>query len=132
MPDAILFNEGATDLINNGLPSTITWDLSTKSVAELSKTDTYAGGFGKITGTGYAAKTESEPTAVNGVVSFAAKKWETGEATDWPAGVKSIVARNGTSHILYAENLRAGGGARDMSAPNTTEEFTPTLTLAVA
>lgn len=128
MADFIRFDEGATDLINNGLPSTCTFDLSTKTCDELGKEATYAGGFAKATGTGYSAKTESEPTAVKGKVEFAKKTWETGAATDWPSGVKSIVLRNGEK-LICAWNLQAGGTARAMNAANTTQNYTPTLTL---
>lgn len=132
MANFIAFDEGLTDLINNGLPSTCTFDLSTKSVdgtSPFTAADTYGGGYGVATGTGYSAKTESEPTAAAGVVSFAQKSWSTGSATDWPSTVRSIVLRNGTSKLLCAWNLQSGGAARDMSAANTTENVTPTLTL---
>ncbi len=128
MADFIRFDEGATDLMNNGLPATCTFDLSTKNCEELTKEATYAGGFGKATGTGYVAKTQSEPTASKGKVEFTKMKWETGEATDWPAAVKSVVLRDGEK-LVCAWNLLEGGVGRAMNAKNTTEEFTPTLTL---
>ena len=111
------------------MPSTCTFDLSTKTVDELGKEATYAGGYGVATGTGYTAKTESEPTATKGKVEFAKKTWETGSATDWPASVKSCVLRNGASKLLCAWNLIPGGAGRAMNAANTTENFTPTLQL---
>lgn len=128
MADFVAFNEGKTELANNGLPATCTFDLSTKTVDELTAAATFAGGYSVATGTGYAAKTESEPTAVNGKVEFAQKSWATGEATDWPSGVKSCVLRSG-SKLIAAWNLQEGGTARAMNAKNTTENFTPTLQL---
>jgi len=130
MADFIAFDEGKTELANNGLPSTCTFDLSTKTCDEIGKEATYAGGYGVATGTGYAAKTESEPTASKGKVEFAQKSWTTGEAADWPSSVKSVVLRNGTSKLICAWNLQAGGTGRAMNAKNTTENFTPTLTLS--
>jgi hypothetical protein len=120
-------------LANNGLPSTCTFDLSTKPCsgggAHVAG-DTYAGGYGVITGTGYAAQTQSEPTASSGVVSFSQMTWSTGSATDWPASVKSVVLRNGTSKLICAWNLQTGGTARDLSAANTSELVTPSLTVS--
>jgi hypothetical protein len=130
MADFIAFNEGKTDLMNNGLPATCTFDLSTKTVEELGAEATFAGGFSKVTGTGYAAKTQSEPTASKGKIEFTKMTWETGEATDWPSSVKSCVLRNAESHLICAWNLQAGGAGRAMNAKNTTENFTPTLSLA--
>lgn len=132
MADFIAFDEGLTDLINGGLPSTCTFDLSTKPCSgggAHSASDTYGGGYGVITGTGYAAQTQSEPTASAGVVSFSQMTWSTGTATDWPASVKSVVLRNGTSKLLCAWNLLTGGTARDLSQAHTSELVTPTLTL---
>lgn len=130
MADFITFEEGRTDLVNNGLPATCTFDLSTKTVDELGKEATYAGGYGVATGTGYEAKTESEPSASKGKVSFAKKTWETGAATDWPASVKSCVLRNAKTNLICAWNLQAGGAGRAMNAANTTENFQPTLELS--
>lgn len=130
MADFIAFNEGKTDIVNNGLPATCTFDLSTKTCDELGAETTFAGGFSKATGTGYSAKTEAEPTASKGKVEFAKKTWETGSATDWPSSVKSVVLRNGELKLLNAWNVQAGGAGRAMNAANTTENFTPTLTLS--
>lgn len=125
-----MFNEGKAELENNGLPAICTFDLSTKNCEELGATTTFAGGFAKATGTGYAAKTQAEPTSSSGVAAFAKMTWETGEATNWPAAVKSVVLRNGESKVICAWNLVAGGTGRDMSKAHTTESFTPTLTLS--
>jgi len=129
MADFISFDEGKTDLVNNGLPATCTFDLSTKTVDELGKEATYAGGYGVATGTGYEAKTEAEPTASKGKVSFAKKTWETKEATDWPASVKSVVMRNAKTNLICAWNIIPGGTGRAMNAANTTENLTLTLQL---
>lgn len=131
MANFIAFDEGLTELANNGLPATCYFDLSTKSVdatSPFTAADTYGGGYGVATGTGYSAKTESEPTAAAGVVSFAQKSWSTSSATDWPSTVRSVVLRT-TSKLICAWNLQTGGAARDMSQANTTENVTPTLTL---
>jgi hypothetical protein len=136
MSDFLVFNEGASELVNNGLPATTYFLLSTKSVGSTSPhvaTETLAGAdLGEITGTSYARLTESEPTASAGVVTFAVKSWSTGSATDWPSAVRSIVLVTGAStsgKAIAAFNLVAGGAARDLSAASTTENVTVTLTL---
>jgi hypothetical protein len=129
MADFILFDEGANDLVANGLPATCTFDLSTKTADELGKEATFAGGFGKVTGTGYAAKTEAKPAASKRKVEFAKKSWETGEAADWSKEAKSCVIRNAEKNLIAVWNLQAGGAGRVMNAKNTTENFTPTLAL---
>lgn len=132
MADFISFNEGRKELTNNGLPATLSFDLSSKDCNTHVVGDTFAGGYGIITGTGYAAQTEAEPTATlanPAAVAFAQKTWATGAATDWPASVKSVVMRD-ASHIFCAWNLVTGGTARAMNAASTTENFTPTLNVA--
>lgn len=132
MADFISFNEGRAKLANTGLPSTCTFDLSTKDCNTHVVGDTFGGGYGVATGTGYAAQTEAEPTATTAnpsAVAFAVKTWATGAATDWPSSVKSVVLRD-ASTIYCAWNLVAGGTARAMNAANTTENFTPTLNVA--
>jgi hypothetical protein len=136
MSDFLVFDEGASELVNNGLPSSCYFLLSTKSVGATSPHtvgETLAGAtLGEITGTGYARLTEAEPTASVGVVSFAPKSWSTGSATDWPAAVRSVVIVTGAStsgKAIAAFNLQAGGTARDLSAANVTENATITLTL---
>lgn len=135
MPDFLLFTEGANELMANGLPATCTFELSTRQIAlggtPLNAATTHAGGYGIATGTGYAPKTEAEPTPSNGSAAFAVKSWATGAATDWPANVYSVILRNATgSKLICAWHLQAGGAGRAMNAANTTENFTPTLTLA--
>jgi hypothetical protein len=61
--DFISFNEGRKEIANNGLPATCSFDLSSKDCNTHVVGDTFAGGYGVITGTGYAAQTEAEPTA---------------------------------------------------------------------
>ncbi len=136
MADFLAFNEGKTELANNGLPSTCYFLLSTKPCSGTgahAASDTLAGGVGEITGTGYARQSQSEPAASSGVVSFSQMSWSTGSATDWPSSVKSVVlvtTANNTGKAICAWNLIAGGAARDLSQANTTESFTPTLTLS--
>ena len=133
MADFITFNEGATELANNGLPATCRFLLSTHGVGAgtaHAASDTLGGGVGEITGTGYSRQTESEPTASSGTVSFAQKTWNTSSHTDWPAGCRSVVlvtSSDNSGKAICAWNLQTGGAARDMSAANTTENFTPTL-----
>lgn len=129
MADFIMFNEGKAELENNGLPSTCRFDLSTKTVEELGAETTFAGGFAKATGTGYGEKTQAEPTSSKGKVEFTKMTWETGSATDWPSGVKSVVLRT-AEKVICAWNLQTGGVARDMSKAHTNESYTPTLTLS--
>jgi hypothetical protein len=131
MADFIDFNEGKTVVATSGLPATCTFDLSTFSVGATSPfvgTETYGGAWGKLTGTGYAAKTQARPTPASGVCTFTLMAWLTGAATDWPATARSIVLSDG-AHLICAWNLQAGGAARDLSAANTTENVTPTLSV---
>lgn len=119
-------NEGANKLGTEGLPSTWTFDLSTKTAAEIGTGGTFAGGFGKVTGTGYSAKTQSRPSPSNGVFGGTQMEWKTETATDWPSAVKSVVLRNGETNLIGAWDLEA---TRAMNAKNTVLKFTPTLTL---
>jgi hypothetical protein len=95
-------------------------------VDEFTAKTTHAGGYGVAAGTGYEAQTEEVPSAEDGAISLAKQTWETGDATDWPAGVKSCVMSVGAK-LIAAWNLQAGGAARVMNAANTTESFTPTV-----
>lgn len=133
MADFISFNEGRKYLLNNGLPATCYFLLSTRSCDTHVVTSTLVGLVGEITGTGYARQTEAEPTATlanPAAVVFAQKSWATGAATDWPASVISCVlatTADNTGVAICAWNLVVGGAARAMNAANTTENFTPTL-----
>lgn len=136
MADFVSFDEGRQYVVNNGLPSTCYFLLSTKSVdatSAFTASATLAGGVGEITGTGYARQTEFEPTATAAspsVVAFAEKTWSTGSATDWPAAVRSCVlatTADDSGKAVCAWNLQPGGAARDLSTANTVENFTPTL-----
>lgn len=125
-----MFTEGANLLLDTGLPGTCSFDLSTKSVdgtSPFTTSDTFST-RGVISGTGYAVKTETQPTPSSRQVVFAVKTWETGSATNWPNDVRSCVLTDG-SKAICAWNLLTGGTARDMSQANTTENVTPTLTL---
>lgn len=139
MSDTIWFTEGLDEVLQNGLPSTVYFALSTKSVDGTSAHtagETLAGAtFGEITGTGYARLSEAEPTVTAGAAAFAVKSWATGAATDWPATVRSWVAMTGpagTGKLLCAHNLISGGAARDLSQANTTENVEPTISVAGA
>lgn len=136
MADFIMFTEGKNELGSNGLPSTCYFLLSTKGVdAGTAHTagETLAGAtLGEITGTGYARQSQSEPTPASGVFTFAQMSFATASATDWPSGVRSVVlvtGAAGTGKAICAWNLQTGGGARDMSGANTTEQVTPVLTV---
>jgi hypothetical protein len=141
MADFISFNEGRQYLLasGDGLPATCRFLLSTKPCSGAGShavTDTLAGGVGEITGTGYARQSQAalSPSSANpAAVAFAQMSWSTGSATDWPAGVKSVVlvtTADNSGKAICAWNLQTGGAARDLSQANTTEQFTPTLTLA--
>lgn len=136
MADFKSFNEGRKELANNGLPATCYFLLSTRAADTHAVTDTLAGGVGEITGTGYARLSEAEPAASSAnpsAVAFAVKSWTTGAATDWPAAVRSVVlatTSDNTGKAICAWNLVVGGAARDLSQASTTENFTPTLTVA--
>lgn len=139
MADFISFNEGRKELANNGLPATCYFLLSTKPCSGVGAhvvTDTLVGGVGEITGTGYARQSQAEPTASAAnpsAVSFSQMSWSTSSATDWSSAVKSVVlvtTSDNTGKAIGAWNLVTGGAARDMSAANTTEQFTPTLNVA--
>jgi hypothetical protein len=134
MADFIVFDEGARELLNNGLPATCYFLLSTKSVDATSPHtagETLSGAtVGEITGTGYGRKNQAEPSASGRSVSFAQMNWATLTATDWPATVRSIVlatTSDNTGKAICAWNLLTGGGVRDMSGANTTLYVTPTL-----
>jgi hypothetical protein len=130
MADFIAFDAGMELLGEAGLPTTVSFDLSTKSVDSTSpftQADTYAS-RGAITGTGYAAKTASRPDGTGGTFTFGTVTWTTDTATDWPATARSIVAHDG-SVAICAWNLQTGGAARDLSGANTTENVQPTLVI---
>ena len=136
MADFISFNEGRKELANNGLPATCYFLLSTKDCATHAVTDTLGGGVGEITGTGYARQSQAEPTASAAnpsAVAFTQMTWSTSSATDWSSSVKSCVlvtTSDNTGKAICAWNLQAGGGARNLAAASTTENFTPTLNVA--
>jgi hypothetical protein len=126
IPDFRGFNQGRQVVEDTGWPATVTFALSTRDANTHAAADTYAGGFGEITGTGYARATQAEPAATGlGRKLFTVLSWATGSATDWTSP-KSIVALDaGTSKIICAWNLIPGGAARDMSQANTTLNVTP-------
>src|SRR5947209_3337516 len=126
MTDFIGFNQGRQEVEDTGWPSTVTFALSTKAVADFTAADTYGGGFAEITGTGYARATQAEPAATGlGRKTFTALSWATGAAANW-LSPKTIVAIDAaTSKLICAWNLITGGTARDMSQANTTLGVTP-------
>lgn len=130
MANFISFNEGQ-DFIGEGVGVENNWkfDLSTKSVDSTSPyadTDTYSSRGTAAPGTGYAQASQANPGFTGGTAAFSQITWTTSSATDWSSAYRSVVATNGTVAIC-AWNLQSGGAARDMSAANTTENFTPTL-----
>lgn len=136
MADFIVFDEGARELLANGLPATCRFMLSTRGVdagTAFTAGQTLAGAtLGEITGTGYARQSQAEPAPSGRGVSFAQMSWSTGSATDWPAGVRSVVlvtTADNTGKAICAWNLQTGGVPRDLSGSNTTEQFTPSLSL---
>lgn len=133
MPDFLMFTEGANELLANGLPATCSFDLSTRQIetggTPLVAATTFAGGYGVATGTGYSAKTQTEPTPASGSAAFSEKSWTTGAATDWPANVYTCILRTG-SKLICAWHLQATGTGRAMNDAGITENFTPTLNLS--
>lgn len=122
MADFICPYEGARRIGTAGVPTTVTLDLSTKSIDStnpFAETSTYAT-RGAATGTGYAQKTYSGYLTTGGTFQTISGTWATGAATDWPSNVRSCVASDGV-RMLWAWNLQTGGGARAMNAANTTE-----------
>ncbi len=136
--DFIQFNEGKDAIMNSGggVKTVITFALSTKSVGTSANnhasTDTFAGGFGAITGTGYAAITATRPSNTDGIISFAKVTFNSGTATNWSNAVKSWVMYDSNNKLLHAGNLNAGSGspvtvaAYDMSPANSNLDITPT------
>ena len=133
MADEFIFNEGKDAILAGGLTSVVSFALSTKKcgtqqVGEHLVTDTYAGGFAEITGTGYARITVNpRPDSVDGIVSFDQISWDTGAATDWPATCRSAIIIDSNDKLVYACNLQAGGDAVDMSAAGAILAWTQTF-----
>ena len=70
MADFKAFNEGKTELAQNGLPATCYFLLSTKDADTHLVGDTLVGAaLGEITGTGYTRQSAAEPVPTNGVVA---------------------------------------------------------------
>lgn len=127
--DFLGFNGGriAAETAGGGWANPTKFDLSTTDVATFTAATAYAGRT-PITGTGYAQGSQAAPTptaATLGKMEFTQLSWATGSATDW-TNPKTIVASNGSSWLMCAWNLVAGGAARDMSQANTTLNVTPT------
>lgn len=135
------FNEGKNYLGANGLPANVYFFLSTKPCptdinapvgGEHNPTDTLVGAaMGEITGTGYARKTQTEPSPTGGNFIFSTMTWNTGAATDWQSP-KSIVASttaDNTGVAICAWNLIAAGTAVNLGAASTPLAVTPGLLL---
>ncbi len=132
MSDYIDFTEGQNYLLNNGLPATCYFLLSSNPVSSFTSATTLAGGVAEISGTGYSRQSQAEPTASGGSAAFAQMSWSTGSATNWQSSVCSVVlvtSSDNSGKAIAAWNLVTGGGARNLSQANTTEQVTPTLTL---
>jgi len=138
MADFISFNEGRKYLATTGqgLPSTCYFLISSSTCNSLAVTNTLSGGVGEISGTGYARQNQAAPTpssANPSVISFASMSWSTGSATDWSSAAASVVlatSSDNSGKAICAWNLQTGGGTRDLSKANTTEQFTPTLNVS--
>jgi hypothetical protein len=133
LPDYIDFTEGQNALLTSGLPSTCYFLLSSTPAGSLTAGATLAGGVGEISGTGYARQSQARPTPSGGAAAFAQMQWATGSATNWPSSVCSVVlvtSSDNSGHAICAWNLLAGGSARNLSQPNTTEQVAPTLQLS--
>lgn len=137
--DFLAYNEGSQYLLTHGdgLPTTCYFLLSTRSCngaggsAQHLVPDTLAGGVGEITGTGYARQSQAAPTPSGSTTTFTQMTWSTTTHTDWPNNVRSVVlvtTSDNSGKAVCAWNLQPGGGPRDLSQANTTENFTPTLT----
>lgn len=122
----IEITEGMAKLGEAGLPATWTLDLSTKTTAEIGASATFAGGFGKATGTGYAAKTQARPSPSGKTFAGAVSEWKTEANADWSSAVKSVVMRNAETNLVCAWDLAS---TRAMNAANTILKFTPTIVL---
>jgi hypothetical protein len=129
------FNDGLNHLLSSGDSGAAKLALSTKTADEFVATEKISAGkvpseISTVTAsTGYAQQEDASPTVSGTEVKIAQKEWKTEAHTDWPATVKSAVLIMG-GVMICAWNLQAGGGARDMSAANTTEKFTGTLKVA--
>jgi hypothetical protein len=131
--DFISFDEGSQYLLTHtdGLPTTCYFFLSTNAVSGWTAGSTLAGTINEITGTGYARQSQAAPTPSGHTITFAQMSWATGANTNWSNVTKTVVLAttvDNTGKMICAWNLIAGGGSRDLSQANTTEQVTPTLT----
>jgi hypothetical protein len=136
MADFLAPRQGGRYIGTAALPATVWFDLSTKSV-DSTNPFTHASTTatrGALTHAGfstYNALSKARPTgasSLGGTFVFGTITWSNG-AVPWPSNVRSIVATTGSAAgtLLACWNLQVGGGARDMSAPSTTENVNPTL-----
>lgn len=127
--DFLAFNAGriAAETAGGGWANPTKFDLSTNAVSDFAATTAYAS-RAPITGTSYAQASQAAPTptaATLGQMAFTQLSWSTGADTNW-TNPKTIVTSNGSTWLMCAWNLVAGGAARDMSQANTTLNVTPT------
>src|SRR5262249_37443076 len=128
----VAFDEGRFWIVRYGLPAACWFVLSMRSCGQLLRTDTLAGGVGEIRGSGYRRRVEDASVGTPEVIQFGPLTWSTGDATDWPEEVRSVVlcrSEDKSGVAVCAWNL-AGGRARDMSFAHTTETFTATLSVS--
>jgi hypothetical protein len=100
----------------------------------LTAASTLAGGVGEITGwtgaSAYARKTQAAPAISGGLISFSAKTWVTGSATDGDNDVRTVVAvtsADGSGKALGAWHVTDDGPVRSMALANTTLAYTPAI-----
>lgn len=134
--DFLTPHQGARFIGTAAIPATVYFDLSTKSVGSTNpftegSTTATRGALTHAGMTGYNAQSKSRPAGAGGTFTFGTLTWSTGAAVNWPNNVRSVVATTGSAAgtLLGCWNLQVGGGARDMSAANTTENVNPTLVL---
>ena len=134
MTDFVGFADGEKHVLDVGLPPTLWFLLSTRSVAKLPVESTLAAGVGEITGTGYQRVQQTTPgfsPSQRGVkIHFEPVVWETSVSRDWPDQVRScllVTTADNTGKAICAWNLQPGGRPRNMADAFITEIFTPTI-----
>lgn len=134
----VIFNEGqlAKKLADTGWMSTLKIAFSTKPCSGAGQhvaTDTRAGGYGEITGSGWytpGGVTVSEPAAAaDGTKTWPTASVATGANTNGPSAVKSAVVIDPADNTLLAAiDLNA---VRDLSQTDTVLNYVLTSTQIV-
>lgn len=124
------FDEGKDYTNQQGWPPVVVFLLSERGVqaGDWDPSDSLRGDLGEITGTGYERKLQPLPDSDQGLLAFAPMRWETGDANDWPAQVRSLVAASigDPGVLLCAWDLdQQHGEPRDLSIQNHVEQLTP-------